>query len=225
MRGTQELEGSLPVLRAWLGERAGKPSRPFGKASGRYCGFSDDARGVQWNAGIDRQRQVTTVGVNLEGMKYENWPIATFLVNERERPALPHLLRQAPDEARLEVWLERDCWQAAARLPISESFIGPEAPLAVARLSDPYWADMVNRALTCLDASRGYRGRGRQEVTLLRLGKVEKEVSPHLQVKYVLTSAPATHAALETAARALEPVHQYIRERCDDARGAPERRR
>lgn len=219
-----DVSDCLPLLESWLRTRARCTPRPFGTASGRYQGFSDDARGVQWNTGIDRQRGVVTVGVNLEGMKYDNWPIATFLLQERVRPDLPGVLRQSAGADRLEVWLERDCWQAAARLPISESFIGPEPPLAVSRLSDPYWADMIARALECLDASRAHRGRGRQEVTLLRSGKVEKDVSPHLQVKYVLPSASVSIVALETAALALEPVYAYIRARCNDERIAAGRR-
>ncbi len=168
---------------------------------------------MQWNAGVDRQRGVVTVGVNLEGMKYDDWPIATFLLKERARPGLPEVLRRSPEIRRLEVWLERDCWQAAARLPISESFIGPEAPLAADRLSDPWWADMVSRALECLDQERHHRGRARQEVTLVRSGKAVKDVSPHLQVKYVLSQVAATEEALERGRTTLVAVYDYISQR------------
>ena len=39
-----------------------KPSRMFGSQGRRHQGFSDDDHdGVQWNAGVDRERGVVTV--------------------------------------------------------------------------------------------------------------------------------------------------------------------
>ena len=105
----------LPIIEQWLSSRLNRPPRRYGKAGASYEGFSDGVEGVQWNAGIERDRKVVTVGVNLEGMKYDGWPIATLLLGERRTPRLPNILRRMPSAAFVEVWLERDAWQAAAR--------------------------------------------------------------------------------------------------------------
>ena len=53
--------------------------RPFGTPRGRYQGVSDNAEGVQWNAGVDREQGSSWLGVNLEGMAYDDWPIARLI--------------------------------------------------------------------------------------------------------------------------------------------------
>ena len=65
--------------------------RPFGQNSGPWVGVSDDAKGVQWNAGIMRESGVAYLGVNLEGMKYRDWPIANLLLAEKHSPELTQL--------------------------------------------------------------------------------------------------------------------------------------
>ena len=84
--------------------------RPYGRAGGHHEGFSDDARGVQWNAGLDRKRNKWTLGVNLEGMKYDkrNWPIARFIEAERTEPALPWLIEYLSHPGAVELWFERE---------------------------------------------------------------------------------------------------------------------
>jgi hypothetical protein len=126
---------------------------------------------VQWNAGVDRARNVVTVGVNLEGMKYQEWPIARFLVRERREPGFPLVLRSLATTQDAQVWVRRDACQAAARPPILESFIEPPGPVAVSSLTDALWHEMVGEALGCLDEARGYAGRGRQVVTLSKVGR------------------------------------------------------
>lgn len=202
--------GQLSILEKWFTARTGRAGRRFGRASGRYEGFSDDADGVQWNCGIDRVRGVVTVGVNLEGMKYGGWPIARLLLREERTPTLPGVLRATSLAKVTEVWLERDAWQAAARLPISEWHIGPEPPLAANSLTDDQWLSMVQEALQSLDADRHFLGRGSMEVTLARTGRKLKDVSPHLQVKLPLRVHELSPLSLDTAAASLEPVHGWM---------------
>ena len=84
---------------------------------------------AQWNAGVDRERGVVTVGVNLEGMEYRDWPIARFIEAEQVSPRLPAFARTYEDAASAELWFSRDAWQFASRLDILEQHFGPEPPL------------------------------------------------------------------------------------------------
>ena len=79
--------------------------RAYGREGSRHEGFSDDADGVQWNAGLDRGRNTWTLGVNLEGMKYGklNWPIARFIEVERQAPALPWLIKHLSHPSAVEL--------------------------------------------------------------------------------------------------------------------------
>ena len=43
---------------------------------GRVWWLSEKRAGVQWNAWIDADTQVTYLAVNLEGLMYIDWPIA-----------------------------------------------------------------------------------------------------------------------------------------------------
>ena len=201
---------ALLILEQWFRGVVGAGLRAFGSRTARYQGFSDGVEGVQWNAGIDRARSVATVGVNLEGMKDQGWPIARVLLHERREPAFPSVLRSLAPTHDVEVWLERDAWQAAARPPILESFIGPSGPVPGSSLTDALWHEMVGEALGCLDESRGYAGRGRQVVTLPKAGRQEKDVSPHLQVKVAMPIVSVSEQRLADAHLLLRPVHLHL---------------
>ena len=56
--------------------------------------ISDGAQGVQWNAMLDKDGGY--LGVNLEGMEYKNWPIADFILNERDHPGLAEARELTP---------------------------------------------------------------------------------------------------------------------------------
>jgi len=153
--------------------------RPFGQNAGKRFGASDDNKGVQWNIGIDRDSGETYLGVNLEGMKYKNWPITNLLLAETQNAELPSFAEiNAAEE--ITVNLTRDAWQAAARPPIKEKLIDGSGT-ALKSMSLPLWEKMVKEALECLNPNDDYKGRGRMEVTLVKSGdKVAKEVTPHL---------------------------------------------
>ena len=50
--------------------------REFGSLSRGVLGISDGNEGVQWNAGYYPRDGAVWLGVNLEGMKYDDWPVA-----------------------------------------------------------------------------------------------------------------------------------------------------
>jgi hypothetical protein len=89
--------------------------RPFGNRALQLGGLSDGAEGVQWNVAFDPRDGRRWVGVNLEGMQYDDWPVARLLERELRDPILLDLV---PKDARLHpvvVLWRRDYWQATSR--------------------------------------------------------------------------------------------------------------
>jgi hypothetical protein len=184
--------------------------RPFGGWTAVHHGVSDNAEGVQWNAAVDRERGVTTLGVNLEGMKYgdRNWPIANFVEREQARPGLLDLIATLHDAEHSELWFSRDAWQGAgARPPIAEGVIGKVAPISLAELTTEKWKEILTEAYGCLDPNRSHRGRALQWVTLPKAGRREMTVSPHLQLKRVIWRTPPTSFAVALEAMQREGQH------------------
>jgi len=62
--------------------------RDFGSPSRSVLGISDGNEGVQWNAGYYPRDGAVWLGVNLEGMKYDDWPVARLIEREVSRPLL-----------------------------------------------------------------------------------------------------------------------------------------
>jgi len=189
--------------------------RYFGQKNSYKEGYCDNNNGVQWNVVISKDTGEATLGVNLEGMRYQDWPIATLLTREQTELMLPTL--SYIDEAdKIKVGLSRDAWQAASRPPIKERYIpGSKTPLS--ELDEDLWYTMIEEALLCLDEDKGYKGRVIQEVTLMKSGKsVEKEVSPHLAVYTKLWTSPPQSIEeitdlLEIAQKRLLPVYDLVK--------------
>lgn len=189
--------------------------RPFGQKNTRKKGFSDNSNGVQWNAGIDLDTGAASIAVNLEGMKYIDWPIARLLEREKIELKLPDLSTIAGAEE-IYVGLSRDAWQAAARLIIEEKNI-TGSNTSLSQVSTELWCDMLDEALLCLDADKNYRGRVRQNVTLTKTGKVvERGISPHLNIYTNLWTSPPESIEevtdmLEMAYERLLPVYDLVK--------------
>ena len=156
-------------------ELLGCEGRPFGRP---HCGVSDGAEGVQWNAGYSQEDETAWLGVNLEGMKYDGWPIARLIEREMSRPLL--LTKYRPLVARpevIEVSWRQDVWQAGYRVDIEDARIRP-TPITLDRLNDDGWALALARARECLN--REYPGRPRTRVTPhLHFGTRFAQPSPH----------------------------------------------
>ena len=182
--------------------------RRFGSPSLGLLGISDGHEGVQWNAAYFRSEQTATLGVNLEGMKYDDWPVARLIEREMSQPLL--LTRYLVDVARPEMvtvsW-RRDAWQAAIRVPIEETSL-PPTPIKLHRLKRDGWTHALQRARKCLDPKRGYRGRRRTKVTLRSSGQmVERQVTPHLHFEICL--AETTLGEMRRAKSNLEALHDW----------------
>lgn len=163
----------------------GHEGRGFGQSSMPFLkGVSDGSNGVQWNLVVDGNDGGTRLGVNLEGMKYDDWPIARFIENELSNPVsgLLSLAGDYSNGADILVCLERDAWQITARPAIREKIIGGRYEPLV-ELTPKQWEEMLKEAYACLDDGKKHRSRATQLVTLQSNGeKRTMEVSPHLTI-------------------------------------------
>jgi hypothetical protein len=189
---------------------------PFGSPSLRTGGLSDGGEGVQWSAGLDPQGGRKWVGVNLEGMKYDGWPVARLIRRELDDPTLPGLVRRMDDAERIEVLWARDFWQAAARPRIMEAQIRP-TPIPLGRLGEEAWRRALDGALACLDETRDHLGRATQQVTLeSSRRRVEGPVSPHLTFTLAMHAPLPWETFLHDAKPRMQPLHDWVA-----ARAAP----
>ena len=163
--------------------------REFGSLSRGILGISDGNEGVQWNAGYYSRDGAVWLGVNLEGMKYDGWPVARLIEREISRPLfLTRYRRKVERPDTVTVLWGRDAWQYSARRRIKEANLAP-TPIALDRLDGPGWADALRGARECLDPRKQHRGRRRVPVTLLPSKRhpwarqVEMDVSPHLKIR------------------------------------------
>ena len=184
----------------------------FGSTSLGVLGVSDGTEGVQWNTWYSQEEEAAWLGVNLEGKKYDGWPIARLIERELVHPRLLTEYRvRVPRPEMVTVSLGRDAWQVSSRVPIRESCISP-TPIALDRLDTDGWVHALRCARQCLDPKREYRGRRRTKVTLLRSGKrVERWVSPHLQFMHRFDGN--TRITLQQAQDSLEVLHEFARSR------------
>ena len=187
----------------------GCPGRDFGSPSRGVEGISDDNQGVQWNAGYHLRDGAAWLGVNLEGMKYDDWPVARLIERELSRPLLLDRYRgkvARPDEVTVR-WT-RDAWQVQARPRIRERYLGP-TPLALDRLDGQGWAEALREAQDCLNPERHHRGRWMVPVTLLASGRrVVMPVTPHLAFETRL--ATISLYEMRRARDNLEALHEFV---------------
>lgn len=194
----------------------GVTGRPFGTAHGPDQGVSDNAQGVQWNAGVDRRRGAYWLGVNLEGMAYDDWPIARLIERELHRPTFLDLCGHLPQPSVITMSWFRDAWQASARLPITELHIGP-TPMTLDRISPDIWRAILLEAYGCLNPDKNHRGRARQTVTL-KSGVVERWVTPHLHLAVDMRRTPPrsqdeAEALMRQGRGLLLPVYEFVKDR------------
>ena len=182
----------------------------FGSPSLGVLGISDGFEGVQWNVWYSQRKETAWLGINLEGKRYDDWPVARLVEREIAHPLLltEYRVRVARPEEVTVSW-KRDAWQVGSRIRImeSESRI-PPTPIALNLLDSDGWTSALGCARECLDSKRKYRGRRRTKVTLRRSGQtVERDVSPHLQFKTRLNES--TPHAMQRAKDNLEALHEW----------------
>lgn len=202
-------------------ERRGPSFGRFGSPSIGWMGVHDGCGGVQWNAWYSRPEQTSWLGVNLEGMKYDGWPVARLIERELFRP---HLLTQyrskvaRPEEVKVS-W-RRDAWQGPGRVKIREAEL-PPTPIWLDELDAEGWTHALNRARRCLNPDLNYRGRRRIQVKLhSSCKKVVREVTPHLQFMTRFNCFAANPSkALKEAKANLDPLHDFASRQAASLRG------
>ena len=88
------------ALKSCFRDVFGCRGREFGSLSRGVLGISDGNEGVQWNAGYYPRDGAVWLGVNLEGMKYDDWPVARLIEREISRPLLLTRYRRKGRETR-----------------------------------------------------------------------------------------------------------------------------
>ena len=192
--------------------------RPFGQLNKPRFGMSDGNHGIQWNlvfTGGASEMEVY-LGVNLEGLKYHDWPIATLLLSELETPSLEELKSRIRDPGTLDIRFARDAWQAAARPEIEEQYIGGRI-VNLAETENRKWIQMVSEALTCLDSTKSYRGRAKQRVTLVKQSKQGSpkrwmDVTPHLTIRCNVRLGMGFESELKRKHEEMKPVYDWFKE-------------
>jgi len=188
--------------------------RPFGQLNKPYFGMSDGNEGVQWNIAIFTDTQEARLGVNLEGKKYRNWPIATFILSELQNPTIEELRSKLDDPDCVYVRFTRDAWQVTSRPSIVEKYLhGREIPIS--EFDPSLWHTMLGEALDCLSEAKDYRGRNEHVVTLANQPKKgprtrSMEVSPHLTIWTPINLSGDVMAELVAGLKRLQPVHEWI---------------
>jgi hypothetical protein len=188
--------------------------QPFGQLNKPYFGMSDGNEGVQWNIAIYTAPEEVQLGVNLEGKRYSDWPIRTFLLTELERPSFFKVRDQLADPNQSFIRLTRDAWQVTARPSIVEKFIGPgNTPLS--DIDPDLWQSMLIEALECLSEEKDYRGRAKQLVTFQnkpRTGDRTRimEVSPHLTIWTLMQSSGDIERNLQAGIDRLKRIYDWV---------------
>ena len=194
-------------------ETLGVKGRPFGQLNRPVFGISDGREGVQWNLAIYPKDDKAQVGVNLEGMKYRDWPIAKLIKSEMENPALVHIIPHMQDAESITVQFVRDAWQATSRPSIREEYIGGRE-YSLFELTADLWHEILVEALDCLDQNRNYLGRARQLVTPVRKSNPNAQrevmqVSPHLRIWTPIVPNGDLLEELSSAIDLLMPIHGW----------------
>jgi hypothetical protein len=186
--------------------------RAFGSQALQVGGFSDGREGVQWNVAYDPRDGRQTVGVNLEGMQYDDWPVARLIERELKTRSLPGVISRNSGLNDVELLWRRDYWQANSRPEIQERDIAP-TPISLGALTDEQWQACLMEARDCLDGRRKRRGRAVQKVTLPNGDQIDGKVSPHLTFTYTAPEQTEWEALFRAARTRMQPVYDWTFQR------------
>lgn len=171
--------------------------------------MSDGNRGVQWNLAVYTDTGDIRLGVNLEGSeKTGRWLIAPFILSE---PSIDKIKTVVNNPQNIIIRFSRDAWQGASRLNIKEKYLGGRE-YSLSEMNQELWTAILNEALTCLDETKNYRGRKRQQtVTLESNGReVVKDISPHITVWTSLSLDGNLTDNIKNNITELQPVYDWV---------------
>lgn len=181
MKSGYEYDDCLKLVLSTFSKVLGITAIPFGSRVTKSQGGSDGNEGVQRSIWLTREACTICIGINLEGKKYNDWPIARFLEREMATFELLNSSRKLYSSKKVIVGLYRNAWLYGNRLSITEDIIG-NAEQLLPDLTCEKWTEMLKEAYFCLDKYKGYRARAKQLVTLRRAGPRLLEVSPQITV-------------------------------------------
>lgn len=208
------MDGEGDRLRIAFTKVFGSKVRAFGSQALQRGGVTDGREGVQWQVGYDPRDGRQWVGVNLEGMQYDDWPITRLIQSELREISLPALVKSDPALADVQVLWRRDYWQANGRPGIQERNIAP-TPSPLGDLTRDGWHEALTSARDCLDGGRKRLGRALQTVTLPDGKQVEGLVSPHLTFRHVAGERTEWEPFLRAARERMQPLYDWSRRRAD----------
>jgi hypothetical protein len=186
--------------------------RAFGSSALHVGGVSDGRDGVQWTVAYDPRDGRQSVGINLEGMQYDDWPVARLIERERKELTLPALVKSNSGLRTIDVLWRRDYWQALSRPEIVERDIAP-TPIPLGKLTPDTWHAALTEAFACLNGRRSHRGRAKQTVTLANGSQIEGDVSPHLTFTSSAPDRVEWEPFLREAKQQMLPLHDWTSRR------------
>lgn len=190
----------------------------FGQLNKPRFGMSDGNEGIQWNLSINPEIEKIRIGVNLEGKKYSNWPITSFILSEIKNPSISILKKKLQNPDQVYLRFVRDAWQVTSRPEIDEKYFGGKE-LPFSEINEDLWISILTEARGCLNEKQGFRGRNLQKVTLASPPKNGEqirmmEVSPHLTIWTKVHISEDMSVHLKEKIEQLRPVHEWVSERC-----------
>ncbi|CAD6878061.1 hypothetical protein [Methylomonas albis] len=190
--------------------------RPFGQLNKPSFGMSDGNEGVQWNLSVSTDTDIVRLGVNLEGMKYRNWPISKFILSEIDKPKISEITAKMDYPDNIFIRFSRDAWQVTSRPTIIEKYLGGKE-FTLAEMNTHQWLNTLKEALGCLNEKGNYLSRAKQTVTLEnkpRNGEQVRvmEVSPHLTIWSPLGLNGNMQENLKNKIAELQPVYNWVKE-------------
>lgn len=188
--------------------------RPFGQLNKPVFGISDGNEGVQWNLAISTKDNTARIGVNLEGMKYKNWPISKFITSELNSPEFEQVSQSLTSPDNIFIRFSRDAWQVTSRPQIKEEHLGGKE-FAFSNCSVNQWILILTEAITCLNGKMNHCGRSKQTVTLSSIPKNGSqtrimEVSPHLTIWSPLNLQGDIQENINKKINELMPIYQWV---------------
>lgn len=188
--------------------------RPFGQYGSSGFGVSDGNEGVQWNLAVYPNMDIAKLGVNLEGLKYINWPITDFILSELEQPTLLDVIQSVATPQDVTLCFLRDAWQVTSRPAIEEGYLSG-SDYKLSSITDRQWFLLLTQALGCLNPLKEYRGRNMHLVTMekkpnTQQKKKELPVSPHLHISCNIDLSGDTTKNLKNGISLLSPVYSWV---------------
>lgn len=179
---------------------------PFGSSALRWGGMHDATEGVQWNAGMDPRLPERWVSVNLEGLRYDGWPLARLIRKEMLRPTLPALALGSTRLATVRMSMDREFWTGRNRVHW-ESI----ADLPLADITESEWRRVLSEARNCLASPGG--GRSRASFVSKTGAQVFAESTPHLAFRVTASEVDDWERFIRDGFDCLDPLYDWTEKR------------